>query len=196
MSIITVSSPVIPFAENARDTFALIQRLRKYYTGRYEVYRVMDPDLISGIMGVYFTLFEPVVYETEGESVEFSNVKIYVINDIVKNNTINFYIQCGVYRHTIITQQNMPSMASRYTIQHTIHRISIKRPVSTKESRHWCTSTPLIDFVLDYYCQGVFTKEMFRNCKMGNIGRELYLDYQKTEMVKQYLTVDCVERLP
>lgn len=192
---------------SAVDISYMVTFFRKFYTGRYRVYRVLSPELVSGIIGLMScyghdaTTWDPSATETgetDTETVrEVHCLKVYAIQDL-KKGTVRFYVNYRVGTTTVSILGNSPSMSANYPVCVYIDNVTSLDQIkqSFNKGAYLCIShnTPSLDYVLDYYCKGVFTLDMFRESIAGEMDRVVEVKYFFPH--KQYLTIDIMDYIP
>ena len=174
----------------------LRNRLRKLYSGIYHVYRVKDPDLISGIMGNILSALNSRYLEDEQapypEELEFTIVglKIYCILNRLTGG-VRFVVWGAVH-----AEENL-SGSVKYGNNAPLNLFTDSldmRDLKCLPHDKFVNGVELMDRVLDSFCVGEFSKEMLEECKWG-VGRDLEMDFG-WKRSKQWLSVKLESRLP
>lgn len=182
---------------------------RRFYTGRYEVYRVLDQEVLSGVVGV-LSCYKYDDNTWGGDTVkwggsytvqqkewrEMYDLKAYAVKDL-KSKRVRFYVNYRVRTKTE-NGQGGAYITANYPVSLYIDDVTNVELAKSSFDRGavdvFSGSTPTLDFVMDYYCKGLFTLDMFRMCEMGGMDRRIVVAFHMDN--KQFLTLDTEDHLP
>ncbi len=180
-----LDTEVEPYTMDDGSIGVLIAKLRPFYYGSIRVWRVMDPDLLSALFGVFHSkvlynyIERGLTPETKDMHLVYNELKIYAIEN-VKQKTCRWYFQCGL--QTEVNGQITSNTPLRFFIDSL-------RLEETDPRGIWCEGnkfvkfTVVLDFVLDMWSAGVMKlRDITRICDGPyNKGRFLCLRYPRTD---------------